>query len=285
MQQHKIFTRTLLILSIINFALAAPVAVRQGSEVASQKWSGSDDEGELPLPSTPWLDYASAPSPELSNIMSEMGYAHNLPTPDSPGFGYEVPDLDHASSPEILSQIASTDMSPTPGPDTGSLPGSDYMLPSMPSHVQPPSPGTEVGLSQIPKSEPPTPDSPVLPGSDHVLPGPSLDYLPPPSPGLASLLSLISYSEPPTPDSPSPGLDYVLPPVAGSLSSPPRSHPSQPGPSEDHLQLFPVNQPKLPQSWVEPMTLKSYAPTVWEMIKKGRIIERHISGSDAVKLD
>jgi hypothetical protein len=33
MRQHKILTRTLLLLSIISFALAAPVAVRERPEV------------------------------------------------------------------------------------------------------------------------------------------------------------------------------------------------------------------------------------------------------------
>ena len=57
MRQHKILTRTLLILSIINFVLAAPAAVRGRPGVrldgnvtgnvtaASQKRAGSMDEG------------------------------------------------------------------------------------------------------------------------------------------------------------------------------------------------------------------------------------------------
>ena len=83
MRQLKILTRTLLILSIIGFALAAPAAARDRPEgrfdvditssvaAASQKrWDPLD--GELPPPKVPTWDHPPPTSPNLAEILPEI---------------------------------------------------------------------------------------------------------------------------------------------------------------------------------------------------------------------
>ena len=173
MRQHKILTRTLLILSIINFALAAPVAMRGRPEVhlyanvtsnvtaASQK--RGDSSGKEGSTNVPEPDHAPSPSLDLTDILSQTAYVDSPPpTPDSPG----------------------------------SLTGSDYVLPS---------PELPTGL-RLPVGSIPMTGSPSLPrpppesGSMNV-PGP--DYAPPPSPDWTNVLSQIPYPDS-TPSTPTP---------------------------------------------------------------------------------
>ena len=243
MRQHKILIRAILVLSIISFALAAPVAVRGRPEVrldanvtrnvtaASRERRGSDesDEGESTNP-----DHAPPPSP-LSDILSQIAYADTPP--------------------------------PTPE-HSGLLTGSDYVPGFSPHHsqpgpsTQPPSPLTDI-LSQkaYGDSLPPTPDapgsylplspdlpvagslSPPPPSPHHSQPGESA---PPPSP-LTDFLSQEAYTDRPSPIPDNPGAltgwDYV-PPSPGSPT----------GPSEDRF-------PSPSGSSVNPDTLSATGPT------------------------
>ena len=104
MRQYKILTRTLLILSIINFALTPTAAIRERLEVhldskgtrdvtaASQKrWDPLDWGGS---PNVPGLVHAPPPSPDLTDILGQMAkhiaeqhrYTGSpLAPPDGPG--------------------------------------------------------------------------------------------------------------------------------------------------------------------------------------------------------
>jgi len=126
MRQHKILTWTLLILSIINFALAAPAAVRERPKVrldanvtrnvtaASQKrWDPVDNSDFGGSPNIPGPDYATPPSPDLADILFQIPHADMLPpTPDSPGHlagsgPTNLPRPNHALPPNL----DSTDLS------------------------------------------------------------------------------------------------------------------------------------------------------------------------------
>jgi hypothetical protein len=216
MRQHKILTLALLILSIIDFALAAPAAVRWRPGVASQKRWDSDDEGELPPLSAPELGHPPPPSPDLTEVMLEIAHTYGLPP--TPG------------SPESLpgSDLTHTDRPPLTPDSSGSLPGSDYVLPPV-DHLPPPSPGLEEMLSQISYDGlSPTPDSPgSQPGSDHVLPpNPgSTDMRPQIAPPPGSMPVAGSPSPPPPPSPPDdrfpPGfefLKYIRPRMSGSVA-------------------------------------------------------------------
>lgn len=100
MRQHKILTRTLLILSIINVALAAPARIRQRLEVRpdantsnvtaslQKRWIPEDGSTNVPGP-----DHASADSPIWSQIVQiaqenaeQYGYSDSpLHSPDNSG--------------------------------------------------------------------------------------------------------------------------------------------------------------------------------------------------------
>src|SRR6266849_1749723 len=99
MRLHKILTRTLLILSIINFALTAPVAVRGRPEVrfdanvsgkvtaAPQKRQDSLDKRGSST-NVPGPDNAPLPS----SLTEHMAYPASLPpAPDSLGSGSRLP--------------------------------------------------------------------------------------------------------------------------------------------------------------------------------------------------
>src|SRR6266849_6435728 len=129
MRQHKILTRTLLILSIINFALTAPVAVQRRPEVrldanASRK--------------------VTAASQKRQDSLDKRGSSTNVPGPDN---------APPSSLTDILPQLAyAGSHPPTPDRDSpGSLTGSDYVppRPGLPEpSAQPPSPWTDI-LSQM----------------------------------------------------------------------------------------------------------------------------------------
>ena len=277
MRQHKILIRTLLILSIFNFALAAPAGVRARPEVhlgvgvirnvptASQKRGDPWDWGRTP--SEPAPNYAPAPSPDLADILSQIPDTNSPPLiPDY------VPDHEHepTSSPDstgIPPQIVYVD-TPSPTPDHG---------PPQIVYVDTPSPTPDHGPPQIVHidSPSPTPD----------------------------------YSLPPSPDNTGSAVPSELwDNVAGSLprlpSLPTPPHPSQPGPSEDHSpnpsgpsanpDTPPAtgstdNQPAPPQSpEVDPQVHSMLNPEpfpaeFWDKVLKG-MFKRRISGSDAVNL-
>ena len=159
MQQLKILTRTILILFIINFALAAPVAVR-GRQVrrldanvtrnvttASQKRRDSlEERGSTNVPGP---DYAPPPSPDWTNVFSQIPYADSTPSTPTPDY---VPYHTPPPSPDltdILSQIPYADSTP-------STPTPDYV----PYHTPPPSPDLADILSQIPSGK-------TSPASEH----------------------------------------------------------------------------------------------------------------------
>jgi hypothetical protein len=291
MGQLKILTRILLILSTINFALAAPVKVRERPEerldadvtrnvrALSQKRWLSDDEGELPLPIVPGSHsyYAPPPSPDLTDILYQMASTDSHlpmppptppPAPDSPGSfsGFVQPNVDHA---------------PLPSPDlTDSLSQTAHTLWSLPAYTDRP---------------PPTPDTGSSPASDHVLPPvPSQGHAPPDSTDVwAQILQIAKQMDTP-PSSPES--------MAGSLSPPLHSpHSSQQGPSEDRFQGssgFSVRPGTLsstgdqltpPQGLgVDPETDSLLNPEpfptgFWEELWKGKI-KRRMSSSDAVNL-
>jgi hypothetical protein len=199
MRQHKTLTPTLLILFIINFALAAPVPVRERPEAridanvrrnvaaASQKWLDSMDLRRSP--DVPVSDHAPLPSPDgspdLAEISSQMADADRLwssigSDPSDWGGSPSVPVPDHAPPPspdlaDIWSQMAHADTHP-PTLDRlwssiGSGPSDWGGSPSvpMPDHAPPPSPDLADILSRIPPANThlPTLDNPWSPiGSD-----------------------------------------------------------------------------------------------------------------------
>jgi hypothetical protein len=147
MRQHNILTRTLLILSFINFALAAPAAVRGRPEVrldanvtrnvtaVSQKRQDTLDEGGSTNVPVPDHHDAPPPSPDLTDILSQMAaHADSLSPPDSPWLS-----------------IGTDYVPPSPGSPTesrlpvGSMPvaGSLSPPPSPPPHPSQPGPSED----------------------------------------------------------------------------------------------------------------------------------------------
>ena len=272
MQQCQILTWTLLILSIINFALAAPVAVREKPEVhlgakvtrdvkaVSQKRRALDPTNVPEAsPASPdstdsdiWqIDFSSPYSPEIPESLTGW----HVPSPGSSTNvlrpGHVPPAVSTYST--VVTTLRQIDPRPPHSPDiSGSLTG-------YPPSLEPPT-GSRLPVGSMPVAGS---HSPLLPegGSTNV---PWLDHAPPPSLDSTSWEELMrsfetvgqhgyTGSPPPSPDRPGSltGSDYVPPspglptgsrlpvgsmPVPGSLSSPPppSSHPSQSGPSEGH---------------------------------------------------
>ena len=249
MQQHKILTRTLLILSIINFALAAPVAVRGRPEIrlyanvtsnvtaASQKRGDSSSmEGSTNVPEP---GHAPSPSPDLTGILSQTAYADSPPpTPDSPG----------------------------------PLTGSDYVA----DHLPPPSPLTDI-LSQIPHVDtPPTPDTP--PESPEWITGSRMSVGSMPVAGSPYWFSPPSPLPHPSQQGPSDnrfpsGFGYSPPP-------PPSPYPSQPGPLDGN-QLTPPQSPGVDSDVHSLLNPEPFPTDFWDSVLKGKF-KRRISGSDSV---
>ena len=175
MRHHKILTRTLLILSIINFAFTAPVAVRGGPEVrldanvlgkvtsASQKRQDSLDKRgsstnvtgpDNARPPSPLTEVYSPLNPELfsseywDNVLKElrlpvgsMPVAGSLspPTPPSPHSSQPGPSEGHFPSPSGVSV----------NPDRLSAAGSTVNHP-----IQPQSPGLDPEMHSLLNPEP-----------------------------------------------------------------------------------------------------------------------------------
>ena len=135
-RQHKILTRTLLILFIINFALAAPVAVRERPEVrldanvktdvsaAPQKrWDPLDEGGSTDVPRAGYALLPSAPPsgtplPSLDSTDWGQGVSTELsePTPRPPG-PWPLSATLSGLRPPVLGQSVPTELSePTPRP-------------------------------------------------------------------------------------------------------------------------------------------------------------------------
>src|SRR6266852_5049421 len=144
MRQHKILTRTLFILSIINLALAAPVAVRERPEgrlganvtrnvtAASQKRWDPLADGELPLPNVAGSDHAPPPSPDLTPQLAEQ---HRYT--DSSRFPLDtLGSLTESRSPVGSMPVAGSFLRP-PEPESWSLnvPGSDHAPPPNPDLI------------------------------------------------------------------------------------------------------------------------------------------------------
>ena len=220
MRQRLTLTRILLILSIINFALAAPVAVLGRPEVrlhanVTRNATATSRERREPFNDANPND---APPPSSLADLSTQEVHHDPPlTPDNLGSDHMPP----SPLTNILSQTAYAD-SPPPTPDIpGSLTGSEYVLPS---------PGS-MPLTGFHSPPPPSPHAGY--------PGPSAPLSDP----LTDILSQDMYhdSPPSTPDSLGSltGVDYMPPspglPVAGPTGSPslppPSPYHSQPGPS------------------------------------------------------
>ena len=138
MRQHKILTRSLLILSIVNFALAAPVAVRERSGVrldanvtrnvtaASQKrWDPPSDEGEIPSPNLLGTHYSPPPSPDLQAIILELPKSDSAPPPATP----DIPGSSTGPRLPMGSPQAGGSFSPAPGSWSPNVPESIHEPP------------------------------------------------------------------------------------------------------------------------------------------------------------
>jgi hypothetical protein len=314
MRQHKILTRTLLILSILNFALAAPVAVREGFEVrldanvtrnvttASQNRRGQLDgaEGELPPPN---LVYSPPPSPVLEDTLSQMagqlaeqhGYTDSQPPPSSLGSS-KGPRLPVASS-----------LSHPPESLPLNVLGSDHVPPQS-AVLTNTAERHSLGSLRFKRpasslSHPPEIWPPKVPVSDHAPPKRLKSAV------LADIMSQIKeqlghrYHGNPQPSpgslesSTGPRLPVGSTSVASSLSTPlnPSPLPSQPGQSKNHVPRPPVLsggqwQAIPPQSQgVDAETHSSslthsepFSTEVLDTVLKGKF-KRHISSSDAAQ--
>src|SRR6266852_1140595 len=141
MRQHKILTRTLLTLSIINLALAAPVAVRErhevrlGATVTRNVAAVSQKRWDPFVENVPGSDHAPPPSPDLADVLSQMKgqlaaqhrYINPRPSPDSLG-SFTGSRLPMGSMPVV------GPLFPPPEPASWSLNvlGSDYAPPRKP---------------------------------------------------------------------------------------------------------------------------------------------------------
>jgi hypothetical protein len=288
MRQHKILTRILLILSIINFALAAPAArwrpevrldanVRRDVTAASQK-PGSSLDGP---------DHAPAPSPDFTDTLPQTPYADSPPLTPTPD---HAPDHAPAPSPDLADILSHAHTPPTPGyaPDYALTPSPDLtdILPYY-ANLPPTTPTSEHALDHEPA---PSPDlAGILPYADSTPPTPGYapDHAPAPSPDLTNILSW--YGNSPTPDH---GLDHVpapSPDLADILSEIPHADSTPPtGSRGNHQTPTPPQSPGVES--VDPGThslpnLQPYPAELefWDKVFMGKF-PRRISGSDAVNL-
>jgi hypothetical protein len=181
---HKILTRTLLILSVINFALAAPAAVRERPEVrlganvarnvtaASEKRWDPLDEGGSESTNVPGPDHAPPPSLDstgLDELMRIFGTGQHRSTGSSP------------PSPDNPGSLTGSNDVPSPGSPTGSrLPvGSTPVAGSL--SPPPPSPHpSQPGSSEDRLSSPPG-----FSGDLDTLSSTGYQPIPPQSPGVS----------------------------------------------------------------------------------------------------
>ena len=299
MRQHKVLTRSLLVLSIINFVLAAPAAVRERPEVRldanvtrnvttalQKRWNSLDRRGS---PNVPEADHAPLPIPDSTDMRGQM-----LSIPWSQ-------TLDR-----LAEQHRRTDN------------------PSSSSNYVPPSPGSATG-SRLPMGF--LPDLNLLPVADSLSPSPfpsphpaPLEDHSPGPPGLSAepdkFSSTSNHYASAGPEYSTGSrlpvesmLDLNLSPVAESLSPPPPpwprpGGPSHPWPSEDRSPGPPGfsavnpdtfsstrNHPTVPQSpefdsKIHALLNPGPVPTeleFWDKLFKGGI-KRRMPRSDAVDL-
>ena len=324
MQQHKILTWTLLILSIINFAPAAPVAVRERPEVridatvtrsvtAAPQKRGS---WESPLPNVP----PPPPSPDSTDILLQKPVAeqHMTDNPRRPPWSSTGPRLPLGLMPAVGSLLLP--------PESGSL----NVPQAGPAHVPPqsqdsmhwtervgPPPQWSQNFDPLPPSAPPEwPQRIGLPpGLPPSAPGPSQwsqkggpppPSAPPPSldsTELSQRVRIFLSLPPPNPALGSTDLSQRVRILPGSHPLPQRVLPSLASPdSTDRSQRVPPNS-KLPSRLGpsdQPTPLQSLGadpethPLVnpaesllgefWDNLLKGKI-KRRMSGSDAVTLE
>ena len=285
MRQYIIFTRVFLILSIFNFARAAPALVREVQKIRVDVDIDEDGRAKRWEPSAHWLTNAADPSRAPTIPARGLQYYHwygDYP-PTDPSLDYSVSSPSESST-ESPSNSPSTDHSPPSSPSTDRLPSGssstshtsvsiDYSPPSSWSTDDPLPPALPQTPSYSPNSrladdshsrssspgyspEPPrsswsTDNSPQSSSStDHSLF--SIDYSPPSSWSTDNL--------PPQP----------LTPTPESLTGPHQSTDSHPPPS-----LRPPN----PAESVSEPTSEDFL----DNLLKGKI-RRHISGFDAVNL-
>jgi hypothetical protein len=245
MRRHKILARTLLMLSILNFALAVPVAVRLDANAtrnvttASQKRRGEDGSEELPLTNMPGSQYIPPSSPHLTDTSPQM--AGQLAEQHMSTEGQPPDGLGSPTGPRL--PVAGP-LSHPPERLLPNVPGSDYALRQSTVIAEVLSQFAErFGGQYRPTGRPqPPPDNLALTGKR---------------------------------------LPLGLKPVASSLylPPPPEPHPSQPGPSVAHpFQLRPGFRlsgykppPPPPQSQVNQakyLRLKSkhFANKLWDKV-------------------
>jgi hypothetical protein len=300
MRQHKVLTWSLLVLSIINFALAAPAAVVRGrlevrldanvtrnvTTPLQKRWDSLDGRGS---PNVPEPDHALPPIPDTtdmgqmlsipwSQISDRLGEQHRHRRTDSPSSSsnYVPPSPGSATGSRLPMGLM---------PDLNLLPVADSLSPPFPS----PHPAPSEDHSPGPPGFPAEPDRFLSTSNHYASPGPEYST--------GSRLPVGSM------------LDLNLPAVAESLSPPPPPWPRPGGPShpwlsEDRSPGPPGfsavnpdtfsstrNHPTIPQSpgfdsKIHALLNPGPVPTeleFWDKLFKGGI-KRRMSRSDAVDL-
>ena len=292
MQQHKILTWTLLILSIINFAPAAPVAVREGPEVridatvtrsvtATPQKRGS---GESPLPNV----NVPLPGPDSSHstdILSQTPVAeqhiadNSRPPPDNP---------ESSTGPRLPVKSMPVAFSLSPPPQRMRI---MPVLNAVPLRALPPHPYSTHWSPKVPPNPGELSGSPVV-----LMPATGSHSLPP---GRWSIVNIPGAAHGPPQDMPNPGKPsgspVVLMPATGSHSLPPERwsilsiHGAAHGPPQD---MYPTHwrvgspPPRIPPQGsqspgADPEALLA---EFWDNLLKGKI-KRRMYGSDAVTSD
>ena len=280
MRQHKILTRTLLILSIINFVLAAPATIRQRPKILpdantsnvkaslQKRWDPEDGSTNLPGP-----DHAPPLTPDSTFWSQIMGIAQQYGHTDSPLHSQYSPESGLDNAP------------PNPGPPTGprlpvgSIPVAGALAP-------PASPG-QPGLSD--DRYPPG----FHPSDLSVNRGKLLSTGNQPTPPQTAAQDLVTPPAPSPEDLPNEFWDElskgpVTPPVPS-----PEALPKQPNELSNGLSKGPVTLPApspeaLPDEFWDglskgpdtppPLSPEPLPDEFWDDLWKGRI-KRRISGS------
>jgi hypothetical protein len=228
MRQYITFARIFSVLSIINFALAAPVVVREVPEVHVNEVDVAEDSTAASQKRwEPWNDW-------LTNVADHM----SVPTIPAPRRLQDLQDLNHYPRSTESNSAPSSPASST-GPRTRSPPGDSL----------PPSPGPIDDLHPPFYSSPPGASSP--PGSDGSI---SADHSPAPAPAP-------SHWSPPSTSLTNPPAPLYSPPGASAspepVGSPPTDHPPAPPPP---YHWSPPSASPSPEPDVSPLTEHSPAP-------------------------
>src|SRR6266849_632413 len=133
MRQHKMLTRTLLILSIINFALTAPVAVRRGPEVRLD----ANVSGKVTAASQKWQDSLDKRGSKSTNL-----HGPNNAPPDKLLARYLSPSSESSEYVEPPYYVSSSSDSPTGSRlPVGTMPVADSLSPPPPPSLHLSRPG------------------------------------------------------------------------------------------------------------------------------------------------